>query len=89
MGKAKEVPMRRCCGCMQSKPKAELIRICGGEGFAFIDMEDKGSGRGAYLCRDKKCVESARKKRGIQRSIRKEIRQDILEKLFAEVEEML
>lgn len=25
--KARKVPMRRCVGCMESKPKKELIRI--------------------------------------------------------------
>ena len=30
--KVKKVPMRRCVGCMVSKPKKELIRIVAAEG---------------------------------------------------------
>ncbi len=89
MVKNSSVPMRKCCGCMQSKPKSELIRICGGAGKAFIDMEDKGSGRGAYLCKDEKCLEAAQKKRGIQRSLRCDVKPDVLEKLFEEARKLL
>ena len=89
MGKDHGTPMRRCCGCMQSKPKAELIRICARDGNAFIDMEDKGSGRGAYLCRDAKCLEGAKRKNGFRRSIRGDIKPEALEKVYSEIEEML
>lgn len=37
----KKVPMRRCVGCMESKPKKELIRIAGYEGEVSLDPTGK------------------------------------------------
>ena len=38
--------MRRCAGCMESKPKNQLIRIAGYEGQITIDETEKAKGRG-------------------------------------------
>jgi predicted RNA-binding protein YlxR (DUF448 family) len=42
----KKIPMRRCVGCMESKPKNQLIRIAGYEGNVSIDRTGKAKGRG-------------------------------------------
>ena len=59
----KNVPMRRCVGCMESKPKNELIRIAGYENTVTLDLTGKAKGRGVYLCPGTKCLEKAKKKR--------------------------
>ena len=46
----KYVPHRRCVGCMQSKPKDELIRVADGN-------------RGVYVCKNEKCLAMAIKKK--------------------------
>ena len=56
----KKVPMRRCVGCMESKPKKELIRIAGYEGEVSLDPTGKAKGRGAYLCPNRQCLEKAK-----------------------------
>ena len=43
---AKTVPMRRCVGCMESKPKNELIRIAGYENEVTLDLTGRAKGRG-------------------------------------------
>ena len=40
----KKVPERRCIGCMQSKPKSELIRIVASEDGLHIDISGKMPG---------------------------------------------
>ena len=65
----KKVPMRKCIGCMESKPKKELIRIVSGEGGLTLDLSGKANGRGAYLCADPKCLAKAVKKNAFQRSL--------------------
>lgn len=61
--------MRRCIGCMESKPKDSLIRVAWYEGRLSVDPTGKAKGRGVYLCRNSKCMEMARKKKAIQRSL--------------------
>ena len=42
----KKTPMRRCVGCMTSKPKNELTRIACYEGEVHVDPSGKAKGRG-------------------------------------------
>ncbi len=81
----KKVPMRRCVGCMESKPKKELIRIAGYEDTVTLDLTGKAKGRGVYLCPDTKCLEQAKKKRALGRSLKMDITQEQIEKLFEEL----
>ena len=53
----KKVPMRKCMGCNESKPKKELIRIVREpDGKITLDEKGKISGRGVYICPDKNCL---------------------------------
>ncbi len=67
--KTKKIPMRRCVGCMESKPKRELIRIVADNGIPKIDESGKANGRGIYLCPDEGCYIKARKKKAIGRGL--------------------
>lgn len=82
----KKVPMRRCVGCMESKPKKELIRIAGYEGAVTLDPIGKAKGRGVYLCPRSECLLKARKKRALSRSLGMEISPEQMEELFKKVE---
>lgn len=72
---------------MESKPKKELIRIAGYEDTLTIDMTGRAKGRGVYLCPDKACLEKAKKKRALNRSLKMEISQDQIDQLFKELED--
>ena len=62
--------MRRCLGCNEHKPKAELLRVVRDpEGGISLDFRGKKSGRGAYICKDVKCLRKARKSRRIDRDL--------------------
>ncbi len=65
----KKVPMRKCIGCMQSKPKKELIRLVAEGDTVKPDLSGKANGRGAYICADPKCLEKALKKNAFQRNL--------------------
>ena len=68
--KVKKIPMRRCVGCNEHKPKAELLRVVRDpEGGISLDFKGKKSGRGAYICRDVKCLKKARKSHRIDRDL--------------------
>ena len=85
--KVKKTPMRRCVGCMESKPKKELIRIAGYEGQVSIDPTGKAKGRGVYLCPSKDCFTKAAKKKAISRNIEIEITKEQMDKFAREFEE--
>ena len=81
----KKIPMRRCIGCMESKPKNQLVRIAGYEGAISIDPTGKAKGRGVYLCRNQDCFRMAQKKKAIGRGLKMEVSSQQVEKLFREL----
>ncbi|MEG0832947.1 MAG: YlxR family protein [Oscillospiraceae bacterium] len=84
----KKVPIRMCTGCRESKPKKELVRVVKSpDGEISVDLTGKKSGRGAYLCKNAKCLEKARKIKSLERAFECAISDDIFELLAAEIEE--
>ena len=94
----KKVPMRKCTGCMEMKPKTELIRVVkspnvkdeNGEitasGEISLDLTGKKSGRGAYVCKSAECLEKAHRAHRIERSLSCKIPEEIYEQLRRELE---
>ena len=81
--------MRKCVGCGEMKPKKELIRILRTEEEEFvIDTPGKKTGRGAYLCPQKAWFEQAVKNRGLERSFKQAIPQEVYERLEKEMDEI-
>ena len=77
--------MRRCIGCMESKPKNELIRIAFYEGKLSIDPTGKAKGRGVYLCKNEECAKKAIKKKAFQRSLKAELNEEDLLRITEEL----
>jgi len=84
--KSNKIPMRRCVGCMESKPKKELTRIAYYEGELTVDTTGRAKGRGVYLCSNPECWEKAKKKRALQRSFQTDLAKEALEAVFAQIE---
>ena len=85
----KKTPLRMCAGCGEMKPKKELMRILRTESGDFVvDAEGKKNGRGAYLCRSVECFRKAAKSRGLERSFKQEIPQDVYDRLEKEMGEI-
>lgn len=85
---AKKIPMRQCIGCKEMKSKREMMRVLKtAEGPIIIDMTGKKNGRGAYLCMTKECLAKARKNKGLERSFKMDIPDEIYEKLEKEFDE--
>ncbi len=76
----KKIPMRKCIGCNESKPKKELVRVVKSpEGEISVDLTGKKSGRGAYICPNAECLKKARKSRRLERLFETEIPDSIYE----------
>ncbi|HJA94025.1 MAG TPA: YlxR family protein [Candidatus Eisenbergiella merdipullorum] len=86
--KNKKVPLRQCVGCGQMKGKKEMMRVLRtAEGDILLDTTGKKNGRGAYLCRSMECLKKARKNRGLERSFKMGIPNEVYDKLEKEFEE--
>jgi predicted RNA-binding protein YlxR (DUF448 family) len=84
--KVKKIPQRMCTGCMEMKPKKELIRVVRSkEGDVSIDITGKKPGRGAYICKDVSCLEKAVKTKRLGRNLEVSIEESIYVKLKEEI----
>lgn len=82
----KKMPMRKCIGCQELKAKKDLVRVVKPkEGDIFIDPTGKSNGRGAYICRSSDCLKKARKSRGLDRSFKTSIPEEVYETLEKEM----
>ena len=84
----RKIPMRRCVGCMESKPKRSLIRIVKTRDGAEFDPTGKANGRGVYLCKKVDCFNLARKKRAINRGLDVSLNEELLNRLLETLEEV-
>jgi uncharacterized protein len=67
----KHVPQRTCIACRATDAKRELVRLVRStEGRVTIDLRGKARGRGAYLCRNPACWETALQRRALERALR-------------------
>jgi uncharacterized protein len=64
------VPERTCVGCRERAPKAGLLRLTVVEGRMRPDAAASSPGRGAYLHRDRACVEAALARGALARALR-------------------
>ncbi|MBO7632294.1 MAG: YlxR family protein [Lachnospiraceae bacterium] len=86
MPKTRKIPMRKCTGCGELKPKKELIRVLHTpEDTVEIDRTGKKNGRGAYLCDDTECFKKARKSHAVERSLGVTFSEEIYDRLEKEM----
>jgi uncharacterized protein len=86
--KVKKIPLRMCTGCMEMKPKKELIRVVKTpEGEVSVDLTGKKSGRGAYICKNIECLEKAFKTKRLSRNLDIAIDEGIYNRLKEEINE--
>lgn len=85
---AKKVPMRQCVGCGEMKGKKEMMRVLRTpEETIVLDKTGKKNGRGAYLCMSRECLIKARKNKGLERSFKMNISNDVYDSLEKEFDE--
>ncbi len=78
----RKIPLRKCIGCNESKPKKELIRIVKSpEGDISIDFTGKKSGRGAYICPNVDCLKKAKKAKRAEKALETPIPDEVYDQL--------
>ena len=85
MSTVKKVPKRQCVGCGEMKTKKEMMRVVKTtDNEVVLDFTGKKNGRGAYLCHNISCLEKARKNKGLERSLKMPIPEDVFESMIGE-----
>jgi len=87
----KKIPLRQCVGCGEMKSKKEMLRILkkADTNEIVLDVSGKKNGRGAYICRNRDCLMKAIRNKGLERSIKTGIPQEVylsLEKEFDQID---
>lgn len=84
----RKIPLRRCSGCGESKPKKELVRVVRApDGTVSLDLTGKKAGRGAYVCPSAACLAKARKARRIERALEVAIPEEVYAQMAAQMEQ--
>lgn len=84
----KKIPMRQCVACREKKEKYALARVVRTpSGEVLYDARGKISGRGAYVCRDLRCLEKAVKSRALARALECEIPDEAFAELRRQFEQ--
>lgn len=82
----KKVSLRQCVGCREMMEKKALLRVIRTpEEEVILDSTGKQNGRGAYLCKSLECFQKARKNKGLERSLKVSIPEDVYDKLEKEM----
>ena len=84
----RKIPMRMCTGCGHMKPKRELVRVVKSQaGDVSLDLTGKKAGRGAYICRDRECLQKDRKARRLEKAFSCRIPDEIYDKMEEELQD--
>jgi uncharacterized protein len=75
-------PVRTCVACREEAGKAELVRVVRRpDGSVGLDQSGKEAGRGAYLHTSEQCVETARKRRSLDRALGVTVSAEVWERI--------
>lgn len=86
---AKKVPLRQCVGCGEMKGKKDMMRVLKtAENEICLDATGKKNGRGAYICRSKECLQRARRNKGLERSFKMSIPNEVYDTLEKEFDSL-
>ena len=84
--KGKELPLRKCVACNNMFPKDRLFRVVRISGEVSLDLTYKAQGRGAYICKDAKCIALAEKKKSFNRALKCPVNNEVITNLYTELE---
>lgn len=87
---AKKIPLRQCVGCGEMKSKKEMLRVlkAAEDDRICLDTSGKKNGRGAYVCKSRECLQKARKNKGLERSFKMSIPNEVYDALEKEFDEI-
>ena len=87
MSSENKLTERMCIACRQMKDKKELLRIvkCK-DGTVKTDKSGKAQGRGAYICKNKNCMEKCIKSKLLNKAFKCQLEDEIYDIIKKEIE---
>ena len=84
----KKIPQRMCVSCRTRRDKRDLIRVVyrSNDEDVSVDMTGKKPGRGAYICKDRSCLEQAVKANRFDRGLHTKVPKDVLDDLWSQMQ---
>lgn len=90
MTKTRKAPTRTCIACRTASDKRQFVRVVRTpEGHVHVDLTGKANGRGAYLCADAGCYETAAMRRRLDAALNVKLQDDDYDRLRREFEQAL
>ncbi len=84
--KAKKIPSRICVGCREPKEKRSMVRVVKtAENKICLDETGRMNGRGAYICKNMDCFQRAVQSKGLERSLKTSIPEEVIQLLKEEM----
>ena len=84
--KKRKIPLRKCVACQEMKPKKDLLRVVRTpEQEIDVDPTGKKSGRGAYICYSKDCLELSKKRKSLDRALDIAVSPEVYESIKGEL----
>lgn len=84
--KTKKIPSRICVGCREPKEKRSMVRVVKtAENEICLDETGKKNGRGAYICKNAGCLQRAIQSKGLERSLKTQIPEEVINLLKEEM----
>ena len=78
--------LRMCVACREMHDKKELIRIVKDkDGNISIDETGKKNGRGAYICKNEDCFKKLTKSKGLNKTFKCLVDDEVYKKLEEEI----
>ncbi len=78
----KIIEQRTCVGCRKVQHKSKMIRVVKSPTKEiFVDLTGKAQGRGAYICKDIKCLNAALKRRQFERVFKTKVPSEVYDKI--------
>ncbi len=88
--KARKTPQRTCIACATGDEKRDLVRfVRSSDGDVVVDVTGRANGRGAYVCANMECFETAVTRRRLNAALRVNLREDDTDRLRREFEAAL
>ena len=86
MSGTKKTPERMCIACRKMHDKSDLLRLVRQEDRVYLDVSGKTQGRGAYVCRNKTCVDKALDMGAVRHHLKAEAAEDLKAALYNELD---
>ncbi|HEY5494786.1 MAG TPA: YlxR family protein [Candidatus Anoxymicrobiaceae bacterium] len=80
-----KVTLRTCVGCGSKRPKGEMIRVGAEPSWKVTREAAKLPGRGAYICPAEECLSRARKRGGLDRTLKRKVPEGIYQEIEVEL----